>query len=148
MFIVSIIYPYVSFHIYLNNRSIYIYLNFLVIFICPAFSIFLKCFFFFFNWRIIALPYCISFCRTSAWISHRYTYVAFLQTYASHLLRLSQSTGLSSIYISFLSSFESIAYFFFSFNLSLLIRNCIFCYFNFGHSRISFWILTYQNLTL
>ena len=29
-----------------------------------------------FNWRIIALPYCcVSFCHTSTWINHRYTYV-------------------------------------------------------------------------
>ena len=41
------------------------------------------CFFFFFkksfifNW-IIALQYCVGFCHTSAWISHRYTYVPSL----------------------------------------------------------------------
>ena len=28
----------------------------------------------FFNWGIIALQYCVHFCHTSAWISHRYTY--------------------------------------------------------------------------
>ena len=33
----------------------------------------------FFNWRIIALQYCVSFCHTSALISHRYTYVPSLQ---------------------------------------------------------------------
>ena len=27
--------------------------------------------FFFFNWRIIALQYCASFCSTSTWINHR-----------------------------------------------------------------------------
>jgi len=27
------------------------------------------------NWRIIALQYCTAFGQTSAWISHRYTYV-------------------------------------------------------------------------
>ena len=27
---------------------------------------------FFFNWRIIALQYCVGFCHTSTWISHRH----------------------------------------------------------------------------
>ena len=31
-----------------------------------------------FNWRIITLQYCIGFCHTSTWISHRYTYVPSL----------------------------------------------------------------------
>ena len=31
-----------------------------------------------FNWRIIGLQYCIGFCHTSAWISHRHTYVPSL----------------------------------------------------------------------
>ena len=35
-----------------------------------SFSI-LAYFFFFLNWRIIALQYCVSFCHTSTWISHR-----------------------------------------------------------------------------
>ena len=30
--------------------------------------------FFIFNWRIIALKYCVSFYDASTWISHRYTY--------------------------------------------------------------------------
>ena len=30
---------------------------------------------FLFNWEIIALQYCVGFCHTSAWISHRYTCV-------------------------------------------------------------------------
>ena len=30
---------------------------------------------FIFNWRIIALQYCVGFCHTSTWIIHRYTYV-------------------------------------------------------------------------
>ena len=34
-----------------------------------------KVFWMFFNWRIISLQYCIGFCHTSTWISHRYTYV-------------------------------------------------------------------------
>ena len=32
---------------------------------------------FIFNWRIIALQYCVGFCHTSAGISHRYMYVPF-----------------------------------------------------------------------
>ena len=39
--------------------------------IFPAFS--LK----FFNWRMIALQYCIGFCHISTWISHRHTYIYF-----------------------------------------------------------------------
>ena len=31
--------------------------------------------FFFFNWGIIALQYCVGFCHTSTWLSHRYPYV-------------------------------------------------------------------------
>ena len=31
--------------------------------------------FFIFDWRIIASKYCVGFCHTSTWISHRYTYV-------------------------------------------------------------------------
>ena len=27
----------------------------------------------YFNWRVIALQYCVSLCHTSTWISHRYT---------------------------------------------------------------------------
>ena len=30
---------------------------------------------FIFNWRIVALQYCVGFCHTATWISHRYTYV-------------------------------------------------------------------------
>ena len=32
-------------------------------------------FFFFFNWRIIALQCCTGFCRTTTWISHNYIYI-------------------------------------------------------------------------
>ena len=50
---------------------------------CSSFLCFLwlMCFYdrnflkFIFNWRITALQYCIGFCHTSTWISHRYTYV-------------------------------------------------------------------------
>ena len=40
-------------------------------------------FLFIFNWRIIALQYCVSFCHISTWISHRHTYVP-LHTYVLH----------------------------------------------------------------
>ena len=33
---------------------------------------------FMFNWRMIALQYCVGFCRTSTWISHRCAYVLSL----------------------------------------------------------------------
>ena len=33
---------------------------------------------FIFNWRIITLQYCVAFCYTSTWISHKYTYVPTL----------------------------------------------------------------------
>ena len=52
-----------------------------------------------FNWRIIALQYCVSFCHTSTWISHGYTHVPSLWNLppASHPIpppsRLPQSTG-------------------------------------------------------
>ena len=57
---------------------------------------------FFFNWRIIALQYCVGLYHTSTWISHRYTYVPSLlnplsSPTPSHPSRLSQSTGLSSL---------------------------------------------------
>ena len=31
-----------------------------------------------FNWKIIALQYCVGFCHVSTWISHRHTYVPSL----------------------------------------------------------------------
>ena len=36
---------------------------------------------FYFNWRIIALLYCVGFRHTSTWISHRYTYVPSLLSF-------------------------------------------------------------------
>ena len=40
-----------------------------------------KCFLnkFIFNQRIIALQYCVSFCHTSTWISHKYTSTPFVK---------------------------------------------------------------------
>ena len=32
----------------------------------------------FFYWRVMALQYCVGFCHTSTWISHRCTYFPFL----------------------------------------------------------------------
>ena len=51
---------------------------------------------FIFNWRIIAIQYCVGFCHTAAWISHRYTYVPSLLNLSltSHPSRLSQSNWL------------------------------------------------------
>ena len=37
--------------------------------------IYLKCYFIYFNWRLITLQYCSSFCHTLTWISHGCTYV-------------------------------------------------------------------------
>ena len=54
-------------------------------------------FYFIFNWRIITLQYCVSFCQTSAWLSYRYIYVPSLLNlppwcgpYLMSLLDLSQ----------------------------------------------------------
>ena len=54
---------------------------------------------FIFNWRIIALQYCLGFCHTSTWIRHRYTYVPSLLTLSptSHPSELLQSPSLSSL---------------------------------------------------
>ena len=54
---------------------------------------------FIFNWRIIALQYCVHFCHKSTWVSHRYTCIAFLLSFPptshpTHSSRLSQSTWL------------------------------------------------------
>ena len=53
--------------------------------------------YFIFNWMIITLQYCVDFCHTSTWISHRYTYVPSLlilpaNSYSIPPLRLSQNT--------------------------------------------------------
>ena len=56
---------------------------------------------FIFNWKIIALQYCVGFCHTSTWISQRYTHVPslFYLPSASYPSRLLQSPGLSSLKI-------------------------------------------------
>ena len=41
-------------------------------------------FLFIFNWRVAALHYSVGFCHTSAWISHRYTYVPSLLNLSNH----------------------------------------------------------------
>ena len=45
-------------------------------------------FLFIFNWRIIALQYCVGFCHTSMCISHGYTYVHFLFLFLFRLVVL------------------------------------------------------------
>ena len=53
-----------------------------------------------FNWRLIALQYCVGLCHTSTWISHRHTCIPSLLNPSptpSHPSRLSRHTGLSSL---------------------------------------------------
>ena len=61
------------------------------------------CSFFFSNWGIIALQYCVDFCHITTWISHKCTYVPSLLNLppTSHPippLSASQSSRLSSLY--------------------------------------------------
>ena len=56
---------------------------------------------FIFNWRIIALQYCVVLCHISTWITHRYTYVPWLLNLPSTShpispLQVVSATGLSS----------------------------------------------------
>ena len=58
--------------------------------------------FFFFNWRIIAVQYCVGFFHTTPWISHRHTYVSSLlnlPTTSHHPTSLGYHTalGMSSL---------------------------------------------------
>ena len=46
-----------------------------------------------FNWRIIALYYCVGFCHIFTWISHRYIYVHLPLELPSHLLPHPTSLG-------------------------------------------------------
>ena len=82
---------------------------------------------FIFNWRTVALQYCVRFCHTSTWISHQYTYVPSLLKLAStsHSLspsRLSQSTGFEVLasYSKFqLSNLHTVMYMFQYYSLNL-----------------------------
>ena len=51
-------------------------------------SMTMKSFFLIFSWRIIALQYCVAFCHTATWISHRHTFVLSLLNLSSmpHLI--------------------------------------------------------------
>ena len=93
---------------------------------CNIFTLFI------FNWRIIALQYCVGFCHTLTWISHRYAYVPPLLILppTSHFIppsRLSQSTGLNSRHHTVISHRLSILHMamyilpFYSLNLSYLL---------------------------
>ena len=60
-----------------------------------------KNFLFIFNWRIIALQYCVGFCHIWTWISQVYICLLPLEppsNLLSHPSRLSQSSGLSSLH--------------------------------------------------
>ena len=57
-------------------------------FFFPLFSVF--------NWRLIALQYCVGFCHTTTWIRHVYTSPP-LREPPSHTPGLSQSPGVSSL---------------------------------------------------
>ena len=53
---------------------------------------------FIFNWRIIALQYCVGFCHISAWSSHRYKYVpCLLSSPPPHSTPLGGNTGFVQI---------------------------------------------------
>ena len=47
----------------------------------------------YFNWKIIALQYCVDFCHITTWIRHRYIYMAPPSWASSHLLPHSTSLG-------------------------------------------------------
>ena len=70
----------------------------------PCFYLFFSLFYcflffiFFFNWRIIALQYCVGLCHPSAWISHRYAYVPSPVNPLPHLHTPSHTSRLSQEY--------------------------------------------------
>ena len=70
--------------------------------LCVCVSYLLFNIFIIFNWRVIALQYCVGFHHTAAWISHSYTYAppswaSLPPSTPSHPSRLFQSTSLSSL---------------------------------------------------
>ena len=80
----------------------------ILFFLCNIFFFWTLHFISFFNWRIIALQYCVCFCNTTTWINHKLWPWALSYVYAfpleprshptpSHHPRLSQSTGLSPL---------------------------------------------------
>ena len=70
----------------------------------------------FFNWGIIALQYCIHFCHTSTWISHRYTYVP-------SLLNLPPTPSHPSRFKP--SALSQSSFFFYSFTLCTFAKNVL-----------------------
>ena len=81
----------------------------------PLFSCVVSFFKLIFYWRIIALQNFVIFCQTSAWISHRYTYIPSVLnlppiSLPSHPLRLMQSPCLSFLSYTANSHWLSILY--------------------------------------
>ena len=72
---------------------------FLFLFFCFLFSKLI------FNWRIIALQYCVGFSKTSTWISHRYAQISFLLSLPPHPTPLGcfRAPIFHSLLLSFLS---------------------------------------------
>ena len=86
-----------------------------------------------FNWRIISLQYCVDFCHTTMWFSHRYTYVPSLFnlppfSHPSHSFWVSQRMGLHSLCYTAASQPLSILY---------MVRCMFHCYsLNTSHSLL------------
>ena len=67
--------------------------------------------FFFFNWCVIALQCCVSFCCKTTWTSYKYTCVSSLLNHLlppSHLSRWAQSSEMSSLWPTAASHWQSI----------------------------------------
>ena len=66
---------------------------------CTFFLVVLLIYFFkfIFNWRIIALQYCVDYCHISAWIGHKYIYVRSLLNLPPPLQVVTER-GLSSLH--------------------------------------------------